>query len=266
MKIEKTTITPKMAEKLLKYNVGNRSMRRQNVIYWERAILNDEVKLTHQGIAVQGNKTRPERLIDGQHRLQAIVNTQKPMEAMLATGVSPEAFAVLDSGVSRTMADRSALNKGEILFANFVFRVFRGRSTGRIQVGDAEDMVNVVSESLEACKVRCNKRGLTKQCINAAFILHHHKTGESLFQEFANGEFDRLTPRLNALYRKVACGQLLSHSPMERMISFIETYRALIDPDNKRRFKKVENPTAETRGIIEYTCPEITKVAISRNF
>lgn len=266
MKIEKTTITPKMAERFLAYNKGNRAMRRQNVIYWERALLNGEVRLTHQGVAIQGNKTRPERLIDGQHRLQAIVNTKQPMEVMLATGVSPEAFAVLDSGVSRSMADRSALTKNEILFANFAFRVFRGPSTGRIQVCDAEAIVGALSDSLELCKVTNNKRGLTRQCINAAFVLHHHKTGECLFREFVNGEFEALTPRLNALYRKVACGNLLSNSPSERMISFIETYRALIDPENQRRFKKVENPTAEARGIIERDCPEIAKIALSRNF
>lgn len=44
-------------------------------------------------------------LIDGQHRIAAIVKANKPIEMMVVRGVEPQAFKTIDKGLARTAAD-----------------------------------------------------------------------------------------------------------------------------------------------------------------
>lgn len=45
------------------------------------------------------------RLLDGQHRLMAVVQAGEAVEMMLATNCSPECFTAIDTGMSRTPGD-----------------------------------------------------------------------------------------------------------------------------------------------------------------
>lgn len=61
--------------------------------------------VTHQGIAFDANGV----LVDGQHRLAAVVEADLPVELTVFTDVDPHTFDVLDTGKRRNAADVLAI-------------------------------------------------------------------------------------------------------------------------------------------------------------
>ena len=95
-------ITPDMAKKILTFrNRNNRGIKYTNLARLVQAIENGEWKVTNQGIAFdkEGN------LIDGQHRLAAVLQTRKTVKMMVATNMDARIFDVVDTGTRRTAGD-----------------------------------------------------------------------------------------------------------------------------------------------------------------
>lgn len=102
MQIEIVTMTPDWACQILaKQNTNNRTLRPAIVRRYAIAILNDEWQLTQQGIAIDKNGV----LVDGQHRLAAVVRAGKSIRTTLAMDCEPEIFKVLDTGATRKASD-----------------------------------------------------------------------------------------------------------------------------------------------------------------
>ena len=78
--------------------------------------------ITHQAIAFSESG----RLLDGQHRLHAIVLANKPVTMLVAKNLNENTFSAIDCGVKRTIGDLTNLEKGtaEIcrLFSRLIFR------------------------------------------------------------------------------------------------------------------------------------------------
>jgi len=95
-------ITPDFAESVLETkNSNNRGLKPANLKRLITAIDNDEWILTNQGIAFD----KDGNLLDGQHRLQAIVKTGKTLPIMVARNMDPKIFNCVDTGTARTAAD-----------------------------------------------------------------------------------------------------------------------------------------------------------------
>jgi hypothetical protein len=102
MKLEIVTMTPEWAHQILiKQNTKNRHMRPSVVRRYARAIESGQWKLTQQGVAIGSNGV----LLDGQHRLAAIVEAGQPVKIALATDCDPSIFMVMDTGCARMAAD-----------------------------------------------------------------------------------------------------------------------------------------------------------------
>ena len=101
--VEKITITPIIAEKLLQKNEGNRKISTVTVSKYATDMKNGEWRESHQGIAVDetGN------LIDGQNRLMAILKSGITIVTTLTTyyGDLPTIMLPLDRGKTRSLAD-----------------------------------------------------------------------------------------------------------------------------------------------------------------
>ena len=101
-KFEVHDITPEMAKTILTYrNKNNRKYRYNQLAKLSDAIEKGEWKVTNQGLAFdkEGN------LIDGQHRLAAVLQTRKTVPMMVATNMPADIFNVVDSGCKRTTGD-----------------------------------------------------------------------------------------------------------------------------------------------------------------
>ena len=95
-------ITPDFAEEVLENkNRKNRGIKPANLKRLITAIDNGEWTITNQGLAFDSNGN----LLDGQHRLKAIVKTGKTLPIMVARNMDPKIFNCVDTGVARTAAD-----------------------------------------------------------------------------------------------------------------------------------------------------------------
>lgn len=101
MEIELKKVTPKMAETWLKKNhASNRVIRWPTVEAIANDITNGNWKVTHQGICFDGNGN----LIDGQHRLHAIVKSGKSVDILVAKNAESSITDPIDRHRTRTVA------------------------------------------------------------------------------------------------------------------------------------------------------------------
>lgn len=101
MQTKTLLVTPTMARDMLIRNPNNRKLRRSNIRYLAEEIKSGRWKLTHQGVAVAKDGT----LLDGQHRLCAIVEANISALINVSYDCDPEIFSVIDTGSMRTTAD-----------------------------------------------------------------------------------------------------------------------------------------------------------------
>lgn len=106
-------VTPAMASKWLEKNYDNRDQRKSRIDALATAMQNDQFVVTTDciGFDITG------RLVNGQHRLEAVVKSEKSVWMLVAYNLSSNAFAFTDRGVGRTLSDIT--NKSKIQVANF---------------------------------------------------------------------------------------------------------------------------------------------------
>lgn len=98
---ESLLVTPEQAAKWLAQNsASQRKISQPAVESYAHAMRTGQWKLTHQGIAF--NQTG--ELIDGQHRLSAVVRSGRPVSMMVTTGLAVEVNAPIDQGYGRSVA------------------------------------------------------------------------------------------------------------------------------------------------------------------
>jgi hypothetical protein len=110
------TITPKQAEKYLQFNTSNRNLRKSLVSQYARDMTNGKWRLTHQGVAFNCDGT----LLDGQHRLKAIVESGVTVQMLVARGVDSKNQLVMDDHAKRSAGDALTLARGERVTATEV--------------------------------------------------------------------------------------------------------------------------------------------------
>jgi hypothetical protein len=98
---ETITVTPKLAEQWLNGNTHNRALRDPHVDFLASEITGGRWK--ENGETIKFSPTK--QLIDGQHRLFAVIEAGKSIRALVAWNVSPDSFHTIDVGVVRTAGD-----------------------------------------------------------------------------------------------------------------------------------------------------------------
>lgn len=89
------TISPGVAKSYLEKNKCNRSMSRLHKDKLSRAMQAGEFRTTHQGIAFDVNGD----LVDGQHRLTAVVDSGKTVTMLVTRGLPMEAKPLVDNQI-----------------------------------------------------------------------------------------------------------------------------------------------------------------------
>jgi hypothetical protein len=107
METKVMTITPQMAEQFLLSNNKNRVVNARRVNLYAHEILQGQWKLNGESIKFDkgGN------LVDGQHRLKAIVAAKCPIESIVVFGLDSEVMATIDTGKPRNSGDIFKLNQ-----------------------------------------------------------------------------------------------------------------------------------------------------------
>lgn len=106
LKAEIVQVTPAIAREWLKKNHDNRPVTKSHVRLLASQMESGEWKMT--GEAIQFSDT--DRLIDGQHRLEAIVQSGATIPMLVVHGVPDESQPAIDTGKTRSAGDVLSMN------------------------------------------------------------------------------------------------------------------------------------------------------------
>lgn len=101
MNIEEIIITPALAAKYLERNLENINVSEKHVLFLSGQMQTGKWKITGDAIKFG----RSGKLIDGQHRLLAIIKSGKSFKYPVITGLPDDAFEVMDTGKNRNASD-----------------------------------------------------------------------------------------------------------------------------------------------------------------
>jgi hypothetical protein len=135
MEYKRQNVTPQAGAKMLERNKGNRDIRQHRVDYFVDLLTRGEFKCTHQGIAIapDGN------LLDGQHRLWAIVTSGIAADMMVAHNVDPDTYTAIDTAAKKTNADLLRVDRRITEVAGFIIKFVHSVAAGPDRVGKALD-------------------------------------------------------------------------------------------------------------------------------
>lgn len=106
IKSERKYITPDIAEEFLHYNESNRGIVKTSLAKIKQDMLSGKFK--ENGDSIRFSESG--RLIDGQHRLTASVESGCSFWTTVVTGVAEDATRTIDTGKSRSSADVLSMN------------------------------------------------------------------------------------------------------------------------------------------------------------
>jgi hypothetical protein len=194
-------ITPEMAKNYLEKNLSNRPIRPYHVQMFIQRLEARDFSLTHQGIALAEDGS----LLDGQHRLSAIVQSGISAEMTVTEGLSAKSFQDMDCGIPRRLSDRIIIDDQDQKRNNRMVSTCQAivlisssvKSQNMNKVPSSESVwraYNLYQASLEAIvdevfyKIAKEQRPLFfgNRNILAALTLYHHYSPEEGVQ-FAAG-------------------------------------------------------------------------------
>jgi len=172
-------VTPEMAKRWLDNNFRNRPLVGDVVAAYARDMTNGVWVPTHQGIAFND----ADELIDGQHRLNAIVRSAKTVRMMVTFGL-PSKIAgsemttmdAVDRGRTRSVADQlkiqHAMKDGSVIAAICanLGSICHGERTRRLSVGQTLDIFRAFEHAvIFVITHRSKEYGLRTTGVLAAF-------------------------------------------------------------------------------------------------
>lgn len=200
-------VTPALAEEYLSKN-ENRRLRASQVAFLSQTMKAGEFKATHQGVAF----TKSGRLVDGQHRLHAIILSGKSVYMLVVRGLDEDVFEVLDCGVQRTIADRLRITPRLASIASSMIRCAKGRDK-KVAAYEAEvvlDAFKVQFKQIEELGLMGSARKIAVSPIAAAALLRLYEFADSgllgAVQDritiLATEDLARATPLLLTFYKQ----------------------------------------------------------------
>lgn len=145
MNTRQETITPEKAKDYLAKQTGlQRSLSPRRVEAYAADMRANNWPLTHQGIAFDEQGF----LIDGQHRLHAIVAAGVPVRMQVSYDVDPATYMKLDAGKPRSMADvlgTAGFTKNRALIAATVRSMIDALAVSGTNSAPARERINRVA-------------------------------------------------------------------------------------------------------------------------
>lgn len=247
----KERIDPRLAEEMLKTSAGNRKIRQHQVDDLAAAISRGEWRSISQciGFNVRG------QLIDGHHRLNAVVKSGVSIETIVVYGLPLDAVDVTDIGVKRSYADRLNLPAS----VSQVLRLGCQYATGTkspsleqmrpyIEAGFLDVIDRLQSTSAK------NERyfGSAPLKLSACIEILAGEDENFVFSQYralCKGDFDSMTSASKALYKQV----------------FNETTRAAQTDETIARGRLVFSKVKQNLKMIKIN-PEDRRLAVNRVF
>jgi hypothetical protein len=153
MKVKLQLITPAIAENYLRYNIRNRKATGRLIRFLSNQMIDNLFLENGESIVfdLRGD------LVDGQHRLLAIIKSGKSYNIPVVTGVLPHSMATYDTGKNRSARDVLQMNgfKYYSPLASFIISLnryfIRSYKNAEVSTGEREGMLTN-QQVLEYCK------------------------------------------------------------------------------------------------------------------
>lgn len=164
------TVTPAHAEKWLEMNTGNRRIRPSHVRHLAKQMEMGRWMLSPEPIVFT-----PNRLLDGQHRLSAVLMSGCTIEASVALVQNEDVFRVLDQGANRNISDLSGIPSAVLQPMQWLLKqsvsTLRG---GKIVINDIErikdENIFTLSEHIHDV-IKPKDRRFKSAAFRAAYIM-----------------------------------------------------------------------------------------------
>lgn len=143
-RIDVLTVTPAIAREWLSRNSHNRPIRKKKVDEYTRDMKSGNWRVNGETIKFSADGT----LLDGQHRLTAVIAADTPVEFIVVTGLDASTQATMDAGAKRTTGDAFSLEgeKNAQILAAIVKRAWAWER------GDHKFSMNLVPTTTECAK------------------------------------------------------------------------------------------------------------------
>lgn len=148
-------ISPQRAAELLQGNFDNRKLDKAKVKQWASEMTQGRWRLTSQTIAIAADG----RVVDGQHRLHACVDSGVTIETAMVYDADPTTFGIVDVGKTRTgndiwgLAGMSAPNVAAIAKVVYLYfehsEILDWHNYGRVP----NDRILEWCKKMEACEI-----------------------------------------------------------------------------------------------------------------
>ncbi len=257
-------ITPRLAEELLGTSIGNRKIKQWYVDVLKAAQIRGEWRVTSQGVGIDKNGN----LLDGHHRLRAIAASQVTTRILVVAGLDREAYAVIDTGMKRSFADRMAEDRHMVeIFRLAVWFAYGERQPSVEQMRAIADAGFRQAADLIHERVSTRRKIWTSTPVRLAIAVHllaGRDSGYLLDQYHAlvHGRFDHMSPVIQSFYRQ-------GHAPKTHAIRLKggDTrelfYRAMRAFEWERRSSTKLQMSKSDPSVIMSSMREIVRSALS---
>jgi hypothetical protein len=186
-------ITPELAQAYLATMGRNRRLKTVKVTALAKAMRAGKFRKTHQGIAFSPAGA----LIDGQHRLQAIVKSGETIELNVSHGVKEDTLDAVDVGIKRSASDLFEFLGGDKGISSRLMAVARGCMVGITEGSPSYEHQVLVDfgiehENLMTHFIKMSHRPNLKVCYRAPWV------AAFTMAALVHGE-DKVTPMLGRM-------------------------------------------------------------------
>lgn len=251
MKTIQLDITPDIANQLLIQNTGNRTVRTTVVARYSDDMKNGNWGLSHQGIAIDINGN----LIDGQHRLLAIVKSGETIPMLVTTGLQPEIFEVIDKLCARSDADSLRMRQKETEVFRLISMVYKGNYKPTLtELKGCIAVFSTIYDSL--CFTATNVKTFSSAPVRTAAILaavekpENIKTISKAYEDMVNGNIEHLSVSQRSMLRSVYNGTAKNLRGNSERIDLLQRFFTAFCMDNTELTKIFPTSLDRIRQII----------------
>lgn len=218
-------VDPPLATKWLENNFRNRPVKEDVIAAYARDMLNGTWVATHQGVAFNDR----DELIDGQHRLRAIVKSGCTVRMMVTFGLPSvidgkemTTMDCVDRGTPRSVADQLTIQHG-MKHATIIAMTTRSLAalccserTRRISVGHTLDIYRAFQPALDQLIARrSTEHGLKQAGVLAAFAF-------ALMAHWDREDWTAGAAPIAAMYERLVTGEeLKERMPITHLRTFL---------------------------------------------
>ena len=193
------SVSPEIAKQWLSLNTQNRPLKDSVVLSYSKRMSSGQWMLNGQGIVF----SKEGMLIDGQHRLAAVVKANKSIDFDVRFGVNSQAFETMDDGNKRSPSDVLAISgyKNNTQLASIVKKILANNNAakdGTLLGTSNKDVLSFVQDNPEihevtkiACRFKYRSNLLSVADYGYFYWLFSHSEMGS--EIYAYEFFDKLT-------------------------------------------------------------------------